>query len=94
MGTVWLIKRDLDGAIESYQRGLQIRPDSYWAWANMGHAYGLKGEHGEAKRCYQKALESLPLMPAEMPADMDGQYVLIWIGPQRTHRPSRSEPER
>jgi tetratricopeptide (TPR) repeat protein len=47
--------RDLDSAIQSYERCLTINPKNPATYTALGFTYHLKGEFREALNCYHKA---------------------------------------
>ncbi len=51
---------DLEGAIISYDKALEIKPDFYKAWYNRGNALNDLGRLEEAIASYDKALEIKP----------------------------------
>ncbi len=52
MGRAYVVRGELDAAIECYRKAAEIKPTSYLPWYNMACAYALKGE-------VEKGLESL-----------------------------------
>lgn len=56
MGSLYLSGGDLDGAIDYLRRSLTVSPENNAAWSQLGLAYEKLGNHGEAKRCYEKRL--------------------------------------
>lgn len=56
-------KGELDEAIRCYQKAVEVKPDSYEAWFNMGNVYDKKGELDEAIRCHQAAIDIRPELP-------------------------------
>ncbi len=55
-----LINGDFIGAIASYDKALEIKPDYHEAWYNRGIALGNLGRFEEAIASYDKALEIKP----------------------------------
>jgi tetratricopeptide (TPR) repeat protein len=51
---------DLDGAIEAYERALQLRPDMHRACENLAALYVAKGEPGRAVRLLERIVELQP----------------------------------
>jgi tetratricopeptide (TPR) repeat protein len=51
---------DLIGAIASYDRALEFKPDKHEAWHNRGFALGNLGRYEEAIASYDQALEIKP----------------------------------
>ncbi|MGD0646127.1 MAG: tetratricopeptide repeat protein [Candidatus Bathyarchaeia archaeon] len=49
-----------DGAIEQYDKALEISPKNQWAWYNKGVRLGNLGRFEEAIKCYDKALQITP----------------------------------
>ncbi|HAX78234.1 MAG TPA: hypothetical protein DCY88_21045, partial [Cyanobacteria bacterium UBA11372] len=47
-------------AIASYQKALQLQPNRFEAYNNLGNIYHKQGKWGEAIACYQKAIELRP----------------------------------
>ena len=53
-------ERDFEEAIASYDKALEIKPDSHKAWFNLGYALDDLGRHEDAIASYDKALEIKP----------------------------------
>lgn len=53
-------QKKYDEAIRNYKKALRIYPDDSGVYYNMGVVYALKKERGEAKDCFEKALELEP----------------------------------
>jgi tetratricopeptide (TPR) repeat protein len=51
---------DLDGAIASYDRAVEIKPDLYEAWFNQGNVFSKLERFEEAIASYDKAIEIKP----------------------------------
>jgi tetratricopeptide (TPR) repeat protein len=51
---------DLEGAIASWEKALDIQPDLHEAWYNRGIALNDLGRYEEAVASYDKALELKP----------------------------------
>jgi tetratricopeptide (TPR) repeat protein len=51
---------DVEGAIASYDKALEIRPDLYEVWFNRGNALSNLGRFEEAIASYDKAIEFKP----------------------------------
>jgi tetratricopeptide (TPR) repeat protein len=51
---------DFEGAIASYDRALEIKPDLYEAWFNQGNAFSNLGQFEEALISYDKVIEINP----------------------------------
>ena len=47
--------------IEYYQKAIDISPDKFGAFYNMGNAYGMKGNYDKAIEFFQKAIELGPV---------------------------------
>jgi tetratricopeptide (TPR) repeat protein len=57
----WLVEVErYDDAITAYQKAVEIKPDFYEAWYNMGISYKNKGEDDNAINAYRKAVEIKP----------------------------------
>ncbi len=51
-------KSDADGAIECWKKTIELNPEHFEAWYNLGNAYDLGKEDLErALECWNKALE-------------------------------------
>ena len=48
---------DFDRAIEYCYKAIEVDPDSFVAWNNLGYAYGYKGNLDKAIECYERAIE-------------------------------------
>lgn len=58
----WELKRKyLSKAIESYQKSIEIHPDSYDAQYNLGVAYHTIGDYDRAGMCYCRAIKLAPM---------------------------------
>jgi tetratricopeptide (TPR) repeat protein len=49
-----------DRAIESFEKGVQLKPDAKEGWYNLGIAYGRKKLYSKEAAAYQRALEIDP----------------------------------
>lgn len=52
---------DPAAAIEAYQRALQDDPHSSYYWVDLGSAYELAGDDGQARHAYEQARGNYPL---------------------------------
>jgi len=52
---------DPAAAIEAYKRALQDDPHSSYYWVDLGSAYELAGDDGQARHAYEQARASYPL---------------------------------
>lgn len=81
---------DLQKAIDYYNEGLQLYPQHYGAWFNLGNIYVAYEDYGAAADAYEKAIEyhnnftlarmNLGIISAEKLGDFDGaikQYQTI-----------------
>ena len=58
----WELKRKyLSKAIESYEKSIEIHPDSYDTQYNLGVAYHTVGDYDRAHMCYCKAINLAPM---------------------------------
>lgn len=55
-----------DKALAAFKRIIEIAPDFYDAWNNMGGIYGGQGDYQRAYDCYLKAHELSPDRPAPL----------------------------
>ncbi len=53
-------KGDVDEAIRLLREAVQIDPEFYKAWVNLGLAFERKGDLGEARWCYEQAIRYQP----------------------------------
>jgi len=53
-------KGDFKGAIEAFNKGLEINPKETVAWVNLGLIYGQKGDLKTEMECYANALKLDP----------------------------------
>ncbi|MBV8215018.1 MAG: tetratricopeptide repeat protein [Verrucomicrobia bacterium] len=60
LGAVLLKKKQLEDAIDHFNKAIEIKPDEASAFTNLGNALLQKGELGEAIFQYQKAVELKP----------------------------------
>ena len=52
---------DFDGAIEYMQKTVELNPNHFEGWYNLGNAYDIgKGDIEHAFECWNKALELKP----------------------------------
>lgn len=54
------IHQEWTTAIELYQRCLQLNPNLYVAWNNLGWAHQQRADYAQAEKAYQKALQIHP----------------------------------
>ncbi len=54
---------DDEGAMNAYERALELNPDAAGAWVNIGTLRYRRGDLGEAERCYREALRTSPHYP-------------------------------
>ena len=54
---------DDEGAMNAYQRALELNPDAAGAWVNIGTLHYRRGGLEEAERCYREALRTSPHYP-------------------------------
>ena len=60
-GLVYGQEGDADGAIECWQKTVDLNPDHFDGWYNLGNAYHIgKGDIEKAVECWNKALELKP----------------------------------
>ncbi|MCC3593203.1 tetratricopeptide repeat protein [Microcoleus sp. PH2017_28_MFU_U_A] len=60
LGNEQYMKGDFEGALKSYDKALEIKPDYYKAWNGRGIALGNLGRPEDAIASYDKALEIKP----------------------------------
>jgi predicted O-linked N-acetylglucosamine transferase (SPINDLY family) len=60
MGIAFQDLGGFDQAISCYKRALQIKPDYFESYHNMGNAYKDQGQLNEAVSCYQQVLQLRP----------------------------------
>lgn len=53
-------KADLPKAIENYNKGLEIYPEHYGAWFNLGNIYVVYEDYYAAADAYQQAIQNKP----------------------------------
>ena len=54
---------DDEGAMDAYERALELNPDAAGAWVNIGTLRYRRGNLEEAERCYREALRTSPHYP-------------------------------
>jgi adenylate cyclase len=54
---------DCESAIEMADRAVALNPNSYWAWGDRGHVYGVAGLPEEAVRSFERAMRVSPVDP-------------------------------
>ena len=54
---------DDEGAMNAYERALELNPDAAGAWVNIGTLRYRRGDLPEAERCYREALRTSPHYP-------------------------------
>jgi Tfp pilus assembly protein PilF len=57
LGVVYAQLKNQESAVEYLKKALKIRPQSAYAWYNLGNAYRYNNEFGNASSCYQKVME-------------------------------------
>ena len=60
MGRAQYEKQDLEGAVRSYQRAVELNPKHFGAWHNLGIAYRDQGQTDKAVEALEKALTINP----------------------------------
>ena len=60
LGVAYGEKRDLDKAIASYEKALQLNPAYVEAYNNLGAAYGSRGDYQRAIKEFRKSLQMDP----------------------------------
>jgi tetratricopeptide (TPR) repeat protein len=63
LGGVELADGNANGALERYQRALDIKPDLTYALMNAAQAYAQLSDHASAERLFRRALASDPRSP-------------------------------
>ena len=51
---------DNEGAIDAYEKAVDLDPDHFRSWFNLGSRYGKLQQNAKALPCYQKAVELKP----------------------------------
>jgi tetratricopeptide (TPR) repeat protein len=59
-GEAYRLQGKFDQAIADFRKALEVDPNYYLAWNNLGLTYKGKGELNEAIACYTKALKINP----------------------------------
>jgi len=60
-GLVYGNESDADGAIECWQKTVELNPNHFEGWYNLGNVYDIgKGDLERALECWNKALELKP----------------------------------
>jgi tetratricopeptide (TPR) repeat protein len=57
IGNIYLKIGSPEDAIAAYTRAIEINPDSGWPYCNLGHAYFLMGEFGQALFLFRKSIQ-------------------------------------
>jgi len=60
LGINYYASGDLDKAFDTYSRVLDVNPDDYIAWNNLGNVYRDQFNYQAAREAYEKALELNP----------------------------------
>lgn len=76
IGNAYMELEEYDNSLESYSKSVEINPDFYRAWVNMGIVFRLLGEFEKAENCYLKALEIEPEY-AELHVSLGALYIYI-----------------
>jgi len=63
-----------DKAIEAHEKALEINPEYYEAWVNLGIVYRYIGNYEKAEECYNKAYDINPNYP-ELHISMGALYI-------------------
>ena len=53
-------KKEIDKAIELFQRAVEIYPKAYNGYNSLGYAYIEKGDYSSAIHCFQLAIQHFP----------------------------------
>lgn len=53
-------KRDLQKAIDYYNKGLLLYPEHYYAWYNLGNIYTVYEDYYSAAEAYERSIENNP----------------------------------
>ena len=57
-GLLYGEQSDADGVIESWQKTVELNPDHFEAWYNLGNAFDIgRGDLESALKCWNRALE-------------------------------------
>jgi serine/threonine protein kinase/Tfp pilus assembly protein PilF len=79
--SIWAINKYIelapdqaDEAIASFRKAVEIKPDFYLSWRSLGHMYVFQLRYDEARKCYEKYLES-----PRKSARSDGRLDLAFI---------------
>ncbi|MBC8183023.1 tetratricopeptide repeat protein [candidate division KSB1 bacterium] len=54
-------KKEIDNAIELFQRAVEIYPTAFNAYNSLGYAYIEKGDFSSAIHCFQLAIQHFPM---------------------------------
>ena len=60
LGSAYRRQGNLDGAIEAYQKAIELDPDDAEAYFNLGVAYRNQGKLDESIQAYKRAIELDP----------------------------------
>lgn len=75
LGNSYLELEQYEEAIEAQQKALEINPDHYQSWVNLGVVYRLMGDLDQAEASYNKALAIEPDY-AELHASLGVLYIV------------------
>lgn len=77
LGIAQFDKRDFTGAVDSYQKAIDLRSNFPIAWNNLGNAFRMLGEVDQAEASFANAME---LQPGYLSAIKNRGTLWIWNG--------------
>ena len=92
MGALAELEGKFDDAAALYKKAIELDPDNYEAWGNLGSAYLWGGNHEQSTQAYRKAAELANAEQSKSPNDPQS-YRLCWpdiMRPQDRERKVRS----
>jgi tetratricopeptide (TPR) repeat protein len=60
LGIGYLDKKDLEKAVSSFKKAIQVDPGNYYAYTDLCNALNISGKYAEAIVCCEKALQLFP----------------------------------
>jgi tetratricopeptide (TPR) repeat protein len=63
LGEIYLFKKELDPAIEAFEKAIRIRPDWQLPYRNLANSYLLKNENDRAVEAYRRGIDAIGFSP-------------------------------
>ncbi|MFC2169327.1 protein kinase [Acidobacteriota bacterium] len=80
MGEVYLRMGKLDAAIAKYKEALEVKPDFYFTFLNIGYIYALKENYPEAFKWISQEIEIAPSPGVKSVGYFSKGFYHFWLG--------------